>query len=206
MGAARGGLSYLRFTVDKDPPPKLVSGFEKAVEARRFMPLKGGELAESAGWAPIDDPLDDEAPIPRDGFMFTGLIALAYREDKIAIPKALLEHQVRRRMLEIEQSGQRVNRTAKKAIELTVAAELRRKTMPMTRLVDVVWDLRRGELRLFGRGKIATERATALFERTFSVQPRLAHYGVRAFDVDVSLRARAVLEQLAPEPWFGGAS
>lgn len=202
MGAAKGSLSYLRFVVDHDPPPRLVATYEQAIEARRFMPLRGGEQAESAGWAPIDEPLDDEAPIPREAFLFGGLLAVSYREDTIAIPRAVLEHHVRRRMLEIEQSGQKVTRTAKKAIEATVAAELRRKTMPRTRLVDVVWDMNKKELRMFGRGKIATERVAALFERTFQAMPRLAHYGVRAFDVDVSTRARAVLEQLAPDPWW----
>lgn len=203
MGALKGSSTYIRFLVDGEPPSGFANLFEQAIEARRFLPLEPGAAEEeSSGWVPIDAPFDDDVPITRDRFSFGDLIALGYREDRISLPKALVAHRVKKKLAELEQKGEKLTKQKVRAVELAVAHELRKKVLPKSRVMDVVWDTRRRELRVFGRGPMATERLAAHFERTFALRATLGTYAARAFALDLSLRARSVLENLTPEHLF----
>jgi len=189
--------------VSGEPPARFPERFEQAIEARRFLPLSPDrEDNEQVGWAPFGAPFDDERAITRETFLFGDIVAVCYREDRIALPKPLLDHLARRRLEELRARGEEINRNTRRIVEAAVAAELRRKILPRSRAIDLVWDISRKELRIFGRGPLASERAAGLFERTFEVRAQLAHYGARAFSIDMSLRAKSVLEQLGPEPVF----
>jgi DNA recombination-dependent growth factor C len=206
MGASSGSATYLRFLVEGEPPKDYATKFEQAVEARRFLPLSAAGT-DGMGWVPIDDPFDDELPITRDRFHFGHLIVLAYREDKLSIPRARLNHLVKQRQRKVEEEGKKVTRALTKAIKEAVLSELRQKTMPRSRVMDLMWDLDRREVRIFGRGPMARENATACFERTFGVRAVEATYATRAFAMDLSKRARSVLENIEPDEFFdfGGA-
>lgn len=203
MGALKGSLSYLRFLVDGDVAKNAGTTYEKAIEARRFMPLSPtAETNESAGWVPMEAPFDDEMPIGRDSFLFGDLIAVAYREDKYAIPKALLQRHTRRAIEEIVKKEKRdpdsITRAFIKAVEMRVLIELKAQSIPRSKLVDVIWDIPRREIRVFARGTVATERLSSLFERTFQVRVELGSYPARAFALDIGSRAQGVLEKLSP--------
>jgi hypothetical protein len=206
VGALSGTASYLRFPVDGEPPRSAADVFEQAIEARRFAPLtaSSGEQ-ESAGWVPIEDPYDDELPITRDRFYIGDLVALAYREDKWSLPRPIVKQLTKRRIEELIEKGEKMPRTKRKQVELAVIAELRKKSLPRPRVMDVVWDTTQRQLRIFGRGPMATERCVALFERTFAVRVGSPHWASQAFALDLSMRARSVLEQLSPEHIFDDA-
>ena len=197
MGAISGSAGYLRFFVDGEAPNDLGARFEQAIEARRFLPI-APDGTDGIGWVPMDAPFDDELPITRDRFHFSHLIALGYREDTYSVGKRQLEHLVDRRVIEVEKEGKKVGRALRRAIRDALTIELRKKSLPRTRVVDMIWDLDRAELRVFGRGTIATERCIACFERTFSVRTRQATWPAHAFEADLSERARAILERLEP--------
>jgi hypothetical protein len=200
VGALSGNASYLRFFVDGEAPEAIGDVFEQAVEARRFTPLVDkGEDLETGGWVPIEDPFDDELPITRDRFHFGDFIALTYREDSFSFPRPLVQRRVKKKLEELAEKGEKVNKGKKKQAELAVLSELKKKMLPRPRVMDVVWDMPRRELRVFGRGPMGKERATACFERTFAVRLQHATWAARAFSLDLSGRARSVLEQLAPE-------
>jgi hypothetical protein len=203
MGALGGSLSYLRFAVDGDAADNPGSTYEKSIESRRFRPLTpAGDSMDSAGWVPLEAPYDDELPLTRDLFLFGELIAVAYREDKYVIPRALLQRETDKRLEKIEREEKKekreMGRAFRKAVEASVLAEMKTKVIPRSRLVDVVWDLRRKEMRVFGRGTIATERCASLLERTFQVRVELNSYAARAFHLDLGSRAQGVLERLSP--------
>lgn len=203
MGALRGSSTYLRFFVDGDPPDGMGDLYEQAIEARRFAPLAPDSPDDtSAGWVPIDAPFEDDIPITRDRFWLGEHIALAYREDKIVVPRSVLSHHVKKRCDALEAEGEKLTKPQRKSVELAVLAELRQRLLPRARTLDLIWDPGRREVRVFGRGPMATERCAALFERTFSLRMTYAHYATRAFAMDLSMRARAVLEQLSPEHLF----
>lgn len=203
MGALRGSLGYLRFLVDGDVAKNPGTTYEKAIEARRFMPLRPtGDTMESAGWVPLEAPFDDEMPIGRESFLFGDLIVVAYREDKYAIPKPLLQRETKKRIEKIIREEKKdpdtISKAFIKAVEGAVLVELKAQTIPRTKLVDVVWDTQKGEVRVFGRGTVATERISSLFERTFQVRVELGSYAARAFALDIGSRAQGVLEKLSP--------
>lgn len=203
MGALRGSLSYLRFIVEGDVAKNAGTTYEKAIESRRFVPLRPtADTMESAGWVPMEAPFDDDMPLSRDAFLFGELIAVAYREDKFSIPKALLQRETKKRIDKIVREEKKdpgdISRAFVKAVEAAVLVELKGQTIPRSKIVDVIWDLTRKELRVFGRGTIATERIASLFERTFQVRVELASYPARAFTFDIGSRAQSVLERLSP--------
>ncbi len=203
MGVLSGPATFLRFDVDGEPPKGYRTQYEQAIEARRFTPLSArGEDMVAAGWAPLEAPFDDDAPVTSRDFAFGDVIALCYREDKIALPKPLVRHLTQKRLAELELQGEKITRNVKQTVQLMVLAELRRRVLPRPRVVDVVWDTSRRRVRVFAAGALAKERVSALFERTFDLRLHLADYTRRAFTLDLSKRAQAVLEALGPMPLY----
>ncbi len=203
MGALNGSLSYVRFLVDGDLPKNPGSALEKSIESRRFSPLSPTqETTESAGWVATEAPFDDGRPLTRDLFLFGDLVALTYREDKWAVPRPLLKRETAKRIQKIVDEEKKdpdsIGRAFIKAVEAAVLIELKQKTFPRTKLVDVVWDTRRREARVFGRGTIVTERVASLFERTFGARVEVGVYAARAWSLDLGSRAQGVLERLSP--------
>lgn len=203
MGAFGGSLSYMRFLVDGEAPKSPGAAFEKSIGSRRFVPLTPSqETGESAGWVAAEAPFDDELAITRDLFLFGDLVVLAYREDKWAIPRPVLKREVQKRIQKIieeeKKSPDDISKAFVKAVEQGVLAELKAKTLPRSKIVDVVWDIGRGEARVFARGTVATERIASLFERTFQVKVDPGPWAARAFRLDLGSRAMSVLERLSP--------
>ncbi len=203
MGALSGSMSYLRFLVVGEAAKNAGTAYERSLESRRFLPLSpAAEPLESAGWVPMEAPFDDELALTRDLFLFGELIAVTYREDRYAIPRALLKRETRRRLDKIvREEGKdpkELGRAFVKAVEGAALAELKARTIPRSRLCDVLWDTKRNELRVFGRGTLANERVASLFERTFQVKVELGGYPARAFALDLGSRAGGVLDRLSP--------
>jgi recombination associated protein RdgC len=203
VGALAGSLSYLRFLVDGDVAKNPGTVYERAIEARRFVPLTpAGDTLESAGWVPLEAPFDDERAITRDLFLFGDLVCVTYREDKYAIPRALLQRETQKRLDKIAHDEKKprdeMGRAFIKAVEAAVMQELKARTIPRSKLVDVVWDLPKKEMRVFGRGTIVTERVASLIERTFQVRVDIGSYAARAFGLDLGARNLSVLERLTP--------
>lgn len=208
MGALSGSASYLRFAVRGDPPNNFPTKFEQAIEARRFLPLDpDAEEIEATGWVPLEAPLDDERPVTRDLFHFGDLVAVGYREDKFALPRALVKHKALQRLAKVEAERSAAGedpppKSLKREIEKAVISELKRQVLPRSRVVDVVWNLATREARIFAKGPIAVERCAALFERTFEIPLTHLTYAQHAFNMDLSSRAKSVLEGLRPAPPF----
>lgn len=211
MGALAGSMSYLRFLVDGEVAKNPGTTYERSLQSRRFLPLSpAAEPLESAGWAPLEAPFDDELALTRDLFLFGDLIGVTYREDRYAIPRAILKREARRRVEKIvREEGKdprEMGRAFLKAVEAAALAELKAKTLPRSRLCDVLWDVPRGEVRVFGRGTLATERVASLLERTFQVKVELGSYAARAFALDLGSRAGGVLDRLSPGWLFPDAT
>jgi hypothetical protein len=203
MGALAGSLSYLRFFLDGEPAKNAGTTYERSIESRRFVALRPkDDVTDSAGWVPTEAPFDDDRPITRDLFLFGNLVCVTYREDKWAIPRALVKRHLEKRLEKIEKDEGKprseMGRGFQKVVEAAVLAELKSQSIPRTRLVDVIWDMERGEARVFGRGTLATERVASLMERTFQMRVELASPAARAFRHDLGDRAMSVLERLSP--------
>lgn len=203
MGALAGSLSYMRFLLEGAPPNNPGAAFEKAIAARRFAPLAPSQdTSESAGWVPAEAPFDDELAVTRDLFLFGDIVVLAYREDKWAIPRPVVKREVQKRIKKIideeKKDPDSIGKAFVKAVEESIIVELKQKTLPRSKVIDVVWDMSRGEARVFGRGTIVTERVASLFERTFQVKVDVGPWAARAFRLELGSRAMGVLERLSP--------
>jgi len=203
VGALNGSLSYIRFLIDGDLPKNPGATLEKSLESRRFTPLSPSQdTAESAGWVATEAPFDDGRPLTRDLFLFGDLVVVTYREDKWAVPRPLLKRETARRIQKIideeKKDPDSIGKAFVKAVEAAVLVELKQRTFPRSKLVDVVWDTKRREARVFGRGTIVTERVASLFERTFGPRVDVGVYAARAWSLDLGSRAQGVLERLSP--------
>lgn len=181
MSLIRGTCRYLRFTIstlDESSSDEI----ENAIGVRRFLPLTP-EFSESAGWAPLHAPLDDGALLTRADWSFGHLVCLTYREDKWAIPKALIQREVSERIEAMLESGELAadTKAARKAMAASIEIEMRRRAFPRTRLVEVAIDTRARTLRIFASGPLAHERVLGLVQRTFGIDVESVAY-VAAID------------------------
>jgi hypothetical protein len=190
-------MTYLRFAVLGTPPNNLIENFERALAVRRFVPLHPeGQDTESAGWVSIQNPYLDEERILNDQFLFQERIVLGYREDKLNFPKPMLRDLVEQRMREFPDKSRQV-------IESAVMSELRHRVLPKSKVVDVLWDLSRSELRLFARGQGLVERFEKLFEQTFQMRLKQLTYPEIALSSQADLRNKGLLENLNEAVIFG---
>jgi hypothetical protein len=197
MAILSGSMTYLRFAVIGTPPNNLIENFERALAVRRFVPLHPeGQDSETAGWVSIQNSYLDDQPILNDQFLFQERVVLGYREDKLSFPKAMLRDLVELRMKEFPDQSRQV-------IESAVMSELRRRVLPKSKVVDVLWDLSRSELRLFARGQGLVERFEKLFEQTFQMRLTQLTYPQIALSSQVSLRSKGLLENLNEAVIFG---
>ncbi|MEI6805697.1 MAG: hypothetical protein WCK49_04230 [Myxococcaceae bacterium] len=197
MAILSGSMTYLRFAVIGTPPNNLIENFERALAVRRFVPLHPeAKDNETSGWVTIQNPYLDEQRILNDQFLFQERVVLGYREDKLSFPKAMLRDLVEQRILEFPD-------ISRQEIESAVMSELRQRILPKSKVVDVLWDLSRSELRFFARGQGLIERFEKLFEQTFQMRLRQLTYPEIALSSQVSLRSKGLLENLNEAVIFG---
>jgi recombination associated protein RdgC len=204
MGILKGVLTYQRFFLEGDIPQNAARIFEEAVESRRFMPLTDeGETMMASGWVPTHAPLADDLQIMHHDFIFDDRLVITYREDELRFPKDYIRARLAERAQAFEEeTGEKPTKAMLEAFEAGIRGELRRRLLPGTRLVDVVWDMASQEVRIFTRSKGPLERLQVLFERTFNARLLHATYGQRAFKKDLNLRSMGMLENLEPSPAF----
>ncbi|MES2504974.1 MAG: hypothetical protein V4534_08870 [Myxococcota bacterium] len=196
MAILSGSITYTRFSVLANLPNSLAEYFEKALAIRRFVPLhEEGRDIESSGWVSIQNPYLDDERILNNQFMYGDLIVLGFREDKISIPKAMLRDLVSRRLQEFPDKNRQV-------VEAAVIAELRQRILPKSKVTEVLWDLSKGQVRLFARGKGMCEKFEKLFEQTFQAKLKQLTYPEIALSQQLSLKDKGYLETLMPQEIF----
>lgn len=176
MGIFKGSMSYVRFFAGK--PSKPLSEYEKSVNSRAFVPLTP-DSDRSIGWVKSQDPFGASDQIPYNDYSFGDLVVLTYRKDVHTVPKHIIREEVKKRILQIMEEQKMEdppNKASTKAIEASVLAELRAKSLPRSKLVPVIWNTSTGEVRVFGSTAFASEFVMSLFERTFEVRAELANY------------------------------
>ena len=204
MGVFRGTIQYTRFFVDGTLNPDWLTEFEIALKLRRFVPLhEDGNDLESFGFAMAQSPFADDVPLHNDTFYFDGRVVLAYRCDKIRLPKPHIKELVKKRVEEQRKKlGDEPSRNTVKAIEEVVLYEVRRRVFPKSQVVDFCWDIDKGHLRLFGRGKSLIENFTKLFEQTFAMKLRQMTFAMQALDLELPLSDKGHLESLVPQELY----
>jgi len=171
LGALRGSLTFSRFYVIGDVPADLAGSTLKRVRAHSFRPLDPDEdVAQRHGWTSVEDPFDTE--LDHEKVFFNEYVTLAMRLDRWAVPGPLLKAHLReaeQKLLE-KKGMERLGRKAKGDLKDMVVKKLRRQLVPVTKSLDLVWNLQTNVALFFSHSKKLHELVQELFEKTFRLQ------------------------------------
>ena len=204
MGAFSGNLTYKQYYVMDELPDGWHESYEQAIKRHVFTPLTPeSELERTIGWCSPHFPLDLE--LDSGVYLYTEYIALAMRVDTWTVPASTLkiytEAESRRVML--EQNRTSVSRYEKAEIKERVKMDLKRKTLPAIKTVDMVWNWQTGRVRFFSSSQRLNLEFMDLFESTFD-RPLIPDgvYGACIVpDLGLSEEERKRLEYLDPMPF-----
>lgn len=171
MGARKGTISYTLFHVDGSLPSSFRDEFLERIDEFRFTELTAeSEEDLTHGWTVLDDMLS--TAFSRDNVFVGEYLCLGMRTDRWALPSALLKAHVARRTAEVmaEQGKVKLFKSEKMAIREEVTRQLKRRTLPAAGVIDMVWSLERGEVRLWTQASRALEQFEDLFESTFGLR------------------------------------
>lgn len=204
MGVLSGALSYVRFRVEGSAPSNIATSLEEAISLRRFVALHpDGEDMESHGWVAPQAPFADSEPITCEQFLFSDKVWLAYREDSINLPRAMMKDLVKAKLNALSSgSNDAPGFSVKKAAHLAVVSELRRKTLPKSKVVEFFWDTSNSTLRFCARGKSTIERFSEFFQQTFGLALVPLSFAQMACGAQLSLGEQSKLESLQPQEIF----
>lgn len=181
MGALRGSLTFSRFYIRGDVPDDLPGWSLKRIRAQAFQPLlPDDDVVEKHGWASVEDPFTTD--LDHESVFFNEYVALALRVDRWVVPGPLLKAHLREAEQKVlEKKGiEKLGRKAKADLKDMVTKKLRRQLVPVTKSVDLVWNLQTGVALFFSHAKKNHELVQALFEKTFRVQLLLESPGTAA--------------------------
>lgn len=199
MGALRGSLTFSRFFVIGDLPGDLPGWSLKKIRANASQPLSPEEdLNERHGWASVTDPFDTD--LDHEKVFFNEYVVLALRVDRWVVPRPLLDAHLREaeeKMLE-RKGLESLGRKAKADLKLMVLKKLRKQLVPVTRSVDLVWNLTSGVAHFFSHAKKTHELVSELFEKTFGVRLLVESPGTAADRRGLSPAEQDAFDNLEP--------
>jgi len=171
LGARRGTLSFSRFFVQGTPPKGFRNKYVEAARLRAFVPLRPEDEADQAsGWCVIEKVFDlelDHEKMYREPYLLLG-----FRVDRWRVPTSLLNA----RMAEEEEKllartgREKLSRKEKSELKQRLVARLRTKVLPVSKSIDVCWDLEAGVVRFWSHARRVKDDFAALFEKTFRLE------------------------------------
>jgi len=209
MGAFSGNLTYKQYYVKDELPEGWSEAYEQAIQRHVFRPLTPeGELERTIGWCSPHFPLDLE--LNSGIYLYNEYITLAMRVDTWTVPASTLkiytEAETRRVMK--DQNRNTVSRYERVEIKERVKMELRRKTLPAIKTVDMAWNWQTGRVRFFSSSQRLNLEFIDLFEETFTrpLMPDGAYGACNMPDLGLTEEESKRLEYLDPVPFVDAAT
>lgn len=176
MGVLNGSISYTLYHVDGDVSEGYEQAFLEKIEEFRFLPLTpDSEDDISMGWVQIGDMLRNDFSA---GDVFMGdYLLLSLRVDRWSLPAALLKATIAQRAREYaEQKGKvKLSKLEKEDLRETLRREFKEHMLPAANAIDLVWNIKQGQVRLWSQSGKVKEQFVELFESTFGL--RLHEHG-----------------------------
>ncbi|RAL20051.1 hypothetical protein DL240_18995 [Lujinxingia litoralis] len=141
------------------------------IRKNAFKPLKPEDEEEvSEGWVPVERPL--QISFDLHTLLFDHFINLGFRQDKYAIPSALLKAHVEEAEREymIQNDKQRLSKFEREDIKIMVKRKLKEKQLPRMKVIDMSWDLQKGRVRFWSQSSNVCELFQGYFEDTFGLK------------------------------------
>lgn len=169
MGALAGSIAVRRYRVLGAPPADFKESFDKSVRAHALVPVDPSRNEDrSIGWCSLHDENDLELDFTK--FYFEDRILLSLRVDVLKPPAAQVKRLVQQRQRELEgKQHAPLSAGALRDLKAILVAELRQKTPPKTKAVDMVWELSTQRLYFFSHSKGMNETFVGLFAQTFNL-------------------------------------
>jgi recombination associated protein RdgC len=192
VGVLKGSIGYAKFYVRGALPDDMNARYLARIRARGFKPLAPEDEGDAAvGWMPIERPFDDEVSFRAESVFFGSYVNLAMRVDRWKFPTSLVKSKMAaaERAHKAKTGKERLSRAEKAELRDLVERRLRRDGVPVTKVVDLTWNVTTQQLRFFGKSKMLTEHLYELFEKTFSMKllPAGAYTTACALDLPKSL-------------------
>ncbi len=171
MGALNGSISTRRYRVMGTPPRDFRDRFTAGVRAHTLVPLdpkKNPHEEKSIGWCSIFD--EDDLDLEFDKFFLDGRILLSLRIDTIKPSGAEVKRVLGQRRREEEARRKApLSKTQLRDLKELIVAELRLRTPPKVRTLDMVWKVDEQKLYFFSQAKGPNETFIELFVQTFGI-------------------------------------
>lgn len=200
MGAFSGSISTRRYRVLGRPPHDFADAFTAGVRAHTLVPLnpkKNPREEKSIGWCGAHD--EDDLDLSLDKFYLDGRIVLSLRVDVIKPPAKQVKRLLRQRQHEEEERrGASLSASALRELKEVITAELRQRTPPRVKTVDMVWRMDEQVLYFFSHSKGLNETFTDLFAQTFGLPIDIEGPGVWAQDLCAEDDTEDRLQQARP--------
>jgi recombination associated protein RdgC len=203
VGVLKGSIGYAKFYVRGTLPDDLHAKYLARIRARGFKPLAPEDEGDAAvGWMPIERPFDDEVSFRAESVFFGSYVNLAMRIDRWKFPTSLVKSKMAaaERAHKAKTGKERLSRAEKAELRDLVERRLRRDGVPVTKVVDLTWNVTTQQLRFFGKSKMLTEHLYELFEKTFAMKLLPAGPYTTACALDLPKPQAAALGQVDEVP------
>lgn len=171
MGAFSGSITLRRYRVMGSLPRDYRDSFTRGVRAHALVPLdpkKNPHEERAIGWCSIHD--NEDLDLAFEKFWLGDRVVLALRVDVIKPGAGEVKRLLRIRQREEEaKSKVPLSKASLRDLKEQIAAELRVRTPPKTRVTDVVWNVEEGKLYFHSHAKASNELFTDLFAQTFGM-------------------------------------
>ena len=170
MGVLKGSITFTRFYVESELLTDDRQKIMARIRTRAFRMLTAEDEDElSVGWVSVEEPFSDEPSFSTsDVFLGGDYLVLAMRIDRWKFPASLIKSKLKvaeREYLE-KQGRERISRAERAELRDMVDRRLRREGVPVSKVIDFVWNMATGEVRVFTRTNSYLEQFAELFEKT----------------------------------------
>jgi len=164
-------MALRRYRVLAAPPTDFRELYEKAVRAHALVPLNpesGRAEEKSIGWCSVFD--ENDLDLTFSKFFVDGRIVLSLRIDTLKPPAAEVKRLLKQRQRELEAQRQEpLSASALRELKEMITVDLRRRTPPKSRTVDMLWQLEAQRLYFFSHSKSFNEAFLRLYAETFNL-------------------------------------
>ena len=205
MGALKGSISVRRYQVLDKLPADARKRLVKGIKAHAFAPIDPkSDVEKSIGWVSILDSEQLDLDAADTLFVSSGgeQLRISMRMDTLKPNAAEVRRQLdtKARAVEAEQR-RKITKREKRELKEEIVRQLRLRSLPRVRTLDVVWNLDTKRLYLWSQTKNVNEHFIELFLQSFAMK----------LDVEgPTMWARAAIDaptlgklEPAPELWTG---
>jgi hypothetical protein len=195
LGAIKGSISYALFEVEGAPVKDFEVRTIERLQEYRFQPLTPEHEEDArAGWCVMHDMLDtdfDKEKVVRGEYVCFGL-----RTDRWSLPSALLKALIAREedVVKEKTGRQRLFKSERETIREAQTRALKHQLIPTPNSVDVVWNTRTQQLRIWTLSPAKLDTFNELFVPTFGSEFELRLVRRRPYSAAVA--AGLSVEQL----------